>query len=215
MDDLGQEERVERRLRGRLDHDGEVREQRRRQLGHDHELRDVPRRDGTDDSDGLAVHQRPGVGAAARLLPVDGLRRQEEGLEHGRAVRTLGQLAEPAGRPHLGDHDLGHVRDPVLVGAEEARDRGRPVVGRQARPGGVIERSAGRRDSTIHVRFGGARCGADGLARVGRDHRDPLVAGGRQPLAADVETVVLSAHGCHPLSFPMVGVVSSPLGFRT
>ena len=54
VDDLGEDERVDRRDLRRLEHDGAAGGQRVRDLGADLVERVVPRRDATDDADGLA-----------------------------------------------------------------------------------------------------------------------------------------------------------------
>ena len=116
VDDLGEDERVERGDLARLEHDGAAGGQRGRDLADDLVERVVPRRDAADDADRLAHDQ-----GVADLLLVRVVRR--------RAARSVPEVRRSAGRPgsccaatgmptSLGD-DLGDLVD---AGAEALGD---------------------------------------------------------------------------------------------
>ncbi len=69
VDDVGQDEGVDRRHLARLEDDGAARGQCRGDLEHDLVQRVVPRRDGADDADGLVHDER----VADLLFPLEGL----------------------------------------------------------------------------------------------------------------------------------------------
>ena len=69
LEDLGEHERVERRLLRRLEHDGAAGEQRGAELRHREPQREVPGDDRADDADRLAAHEQAREHAGPVLLP--------------------------------------------------------------------------------------------------------------------------------------------------
>ena len=87
FENLGEHQRGERRLLGRLQHHGAPGGQRRRQLPRGHQQRIVPRDDLADDADGLAHDHRQRVVGHFERLAMD-LRRQPAVILE--AVRGVG-----------------------------------------------------------------------------------------------------------------------------
>ena len=187
---LGQEVRVERRLRRRLEHDGRARRERRRQLQHGDEQRHVPRHDGADDADRLAAHERraqharrgaprtrtPGRARCSSRAPW--WRRRP-----GPSPRT--RSASPSPRRWCGRSPRsGACRMPESVAMMSARSAG-DICGHG--PGSNASRAAATARSTSAVRRVG-HLGDDLLGRR-RDHREGVGPGRVDPVAADEELV--------------------------
>ena len=194
LEQLGHEERVERRLGRRLDDDRASGEERRRELRHRHELRDVPRHDRADDADTFAADddvtsEHTGPLLLPRVLGAD----LEEGVEHHPRRRALRQLRERDGRAHLLGDDRRHVHHPGGVDVAEVLDDLGPLGGRHARPVAVVERVAGRGYGAVDVGLGAFGHPAHQLLAVRRDHVDRVTAGRVDPLATD-EQLVVRAH---------------------
>jgi hypothetical protein len=94
VDDLGQQQRVERHLRRRLDHDGATGQQGRDELADDDDLRDVERGDGGDHAHRFADDLVRAVHAVEALVPGRGPGRGEEAVDHHRDAADLSDLGE-------------------------------------------------------------------------------------------------------------------------
>ena len=139
VDDLGEDERVERRDLARLEHDGAAGGQRVGDLGRDLVQRVVPRRDAADDADRL-----PHDEASCRPAPRTGNSSASAARRAERADRQAGldQLASDFGMPDLAGDDRRRSRP---CGAEALGDAAAgtwpaPPVAVAAQP---VERGAG------------------------------------------------------------------------
>ena len=151
VEDLGQEQGVERGLGRRLDHHGAAGEQGRDELADDQELRHVPRDDRADDADGLLAQEHVcAVGAGPALLPRVLRGDAGEGAEHRPGQRGLGQLGERDRRAHLGGDQGGHLLAPGAVSVGQAGDGGDALAGsvRGQGPWSIASRAAATARST-------------------------------------------------------------------
>ena len=116
----------------------------------------------------------------------------EEGVEHHPRRRRLGELRERDGRAHLVGDDLrpcpscGRRRGRRTAATMSRRSAGRHASA--SRPSSKASRAAATaRSMSAVVPSGTVR---DHLLGVRGDHLDRVAAGGRDPLAADVEGVL-------------------------
>ena len=130
LQQLGEQVRVERRLRRRLHHDGAAGQQGRDELGHDRELGDVPRRDRRHDAHRLVPDDHVGAQrAGSRLLPRELAGHGEERLDLHPRSRRLRQVRERRRRAHLDGDQVGHLAE-----ARGVEGRRTPRRRRSARP---------------------------------------------------------------------------------
>jgi hypothetical protein len=187
VDDVGEDERVQRSDLRRLDHDGAARREGRRYLGRDLTERIVPWRDRPDHAHRFAQDQRV---VRALLEPV---RRGQLGVDPEVLDRDLLLCALSLGHADLQRDQLGEPGGPLFEGigdrGEVPRALGRRGLG-PAREG--LSRCRHRRDdvggrTARHVAHGS--CGR----RV--DDRNRAWRTGGDPPAVDVDRLV---HGVGP-----------------
>jgi hypothetical protein len=195
---LGEQERVERRLLGRLEHHRASGQQRGAQLGHGQPEREVPGDDRAHHPDRLPPHLQPredpgpvlhpGIRAGLVGVPV------EHGLRHGHL---------DAGLPDRGA-DFEHRQPGELVRAgldlltRAAQDRG-PSGRRRPRPRTAIEGRSRRAHRTVHIGHSGQRRPSDRLLGERIDHIDRSAVHGLGPFPAHVEKLTgnhLCLHLC-------------------
>ena len=172
---LGQPHRIQRSLRGGLDHHGATGDQRGDHLRHDQHLGDVPRHDRADDADGSAAHLNVAEQALSSLDPAE-LLGGGQGQVHlrQRPVR-LPQPAEAARRPHLGRDEIGHL---LRLGGVE-RSASFSIFSIRSETGSrghgpssnALRAAVTARSTSSRSRFG---CLADRFLGVRGDDRDPL-----------------------------------------
>ena len=195
VDDLGEDEGVERRDLAGLEHDGAAGGHGVGDLGGDLVQRVVPRRDAADDADRLA-HDEAVADRAPRTRSSRPARRPVLNELIGRPACTirLSHFGMPASRVTIGG-DLVHA------GAEALGDAGAelgPLLGaRGATSSANAARAALAAASTSAAVPSGML--ADDLAVGGVEHVDRAGAGGRHPGAVDVDLVV-SGHASPPRS---------------
>ena len=185
LEDLGQDERVQRRHLAGLHDNRATGGERRRDLRADLMQRVVPRRDAADDADGLAYHER----IANLLLELDIEDEVRHRAERHRRQPRLNHLREPVGHADLAADERGDLlaaRGQRLGdGAQELRARG------HRRGGPRVEGAAGGFDRAINVGGGALRHAAHDLLRGRVDHVDAAVAGRLDPFAADEQAVAV------------------------
>ena len=183
VDDLGEDERVDRGDLARLEHDGAAGGHRVGDLGGDLVQRVVPRGDAADDADRLAHDQR----VADRLLELVALGeggRLVEAVDRQADLHELRQPLRHAGLLGDGGGDLVHA------GAERVADAGEvlgPLLDRRRRP--RVEGGLGGGDGRVDVGGGARRDGGHDLLGDRVDHVDRLGGAGGDPGAVDVELV--------------------------
>ncbi len=189
VDDLGEDEGVERRDLAGLEHHRAARGQRRCDLGHDLVQRVVPGGDAADDADGLAHHQ----GVAQPLL--EGERVEQAGVVagvHG-GQPGLDELGHLDGHPHLTGDDLGQLAAAGRQGFGQGLEVTAAFGHRGGRPG--IERGPGGRHGPVYVVGRPLGDGAHHLLGGGVDDLDCALTGAVDPGTVDEEPVV-GADGC-------------------
>ena len=185
--ELGQRERRERRLLGRLADDRVAGGQRRRGLARDHRRGEVPGRDAAAHADRLLEHDDARAGLLGRdRVAVDALGLLAEPLQEGRRVADLGvrlgqRLALLARQDHgqvaaVAEHEVG----------EAAQDRG-ALARRPRAPGG--QRRRRRLDRAARLGDAHARHLGQHLAARRIVHRERRARVGRGPGAVDVAAV--------------------------
>ena len=185
VDDLGEDERVERRYLARLEHDRAACADGGRDLRHDLVQRVVPRRDAPDDAQRFPHDER----VADLLLEGELVDNVDVGAhDHGRQA-GLDHLREHHRHPDLagdGLRDLLHTGVEAFVQLLEVL---RPLLDRRRAPG--LEGPACRLGRAVDVL--GRALGNAAHDRFGRgvDHVDGPGPGGRCPRAVDVELVAV------------------------
>ena len=191
VDDVGQDERVDRRHLARLQHDGAAGGQRRGDLEDDLVQRVVPRRDGAHDADRLTDDE----GVPDLLLPFEAL-----GGVGGIGERAGGQAHLDGSRQrhrhaHLVRDDLG---DLVGAGAERLGDPGQQLAPLLAGGGGPAgEGGGGGLDGLVDVLGRALGNGGEDLFGGRVDDLQGALAGRGDPGPVDVD-LVAHEHGCPP-----------------
>ena len=183
VDDLREDERVQRRDLGRLQHHRASRGERRRHLRGDLVQRVVPGRDRADHTDRLAHHR----GVADLLFELDLL----DDLRHRHERRHRQAYLDDLGQAHRHAHLLGdELRQRLHPGLQALRDA-LEVLGTIVHGGLRPPRERLLRRGNRLVDVGGAplRDPSDDLLRGGVDDVDRLRSGRGHPCPADVDLV--------------------------
>ena len=185
--ELGQGERRERRLLGRLAHDRVAGRERGRDLAGDHRRGEVPGRDAAADPDRLLEHDDPRVGRLGRdRVAVDALALLPHPLQESGGVADLGiRLGQRL--TLLARHDHGEV---AAVPEHQIGERAqicRALACGTRTPG--RERRVGALDRPARLRGAHARHLGEHLAGRGIVHRERRAGVGRAPGAVDVAAV--------------------------
>ena len=185
LEDLGEDERVQRRDLAGLDDDRAAGGERRRDLRADLVQRVVPRRDAADDADRLAHDER----VPHLLLELDVEDEVGHRAERHRRQAGLDHLREPVGHPDL----AADQRRDLLAARGERRGDGAKEPGalRDRRRGPGVERGARGGDGAVDVRRRALGHAAHHLLGRRVDDVDAAAAGRLDPLAADEQTVAV------------------------
>ena len=190
--ELGEQQRRERRLRGRLEHDRAAGRERRRDLVRDEVEREVERRDRADDADRPPQRERELARARLRGVHRHHLAGELARLDGGESCTSTSRGTPRRGRPSAACRPRPQIvcatsswrrpRQPATrtrISARLCAGSGSRIASSAA---SIARRARGRRPSRP----------ADELAGVGRAHLDPLA--GLDPLAA--ESSFCSASRC-------------------
>ena len=188
VDDLGQDEGVDRSDLARLQNHRASRRQRRRDLEDDLVEGEVPRRDGTDDTDGLLDNK----GVTDLLLPV--VRRSPGGvigeLPYGQP--HLKGLGEAPRHPHFMADHVGNLAGTRLEPFGHLLEVSPTVLGRCGRPPG--EGPTRRLDCSIDIGWGPGRDRGEHLLGGRVDDVQCVRPGRRDPSSVDVKRIT-NDHG--------------------
>ena len=181
--ELGEQERRERRLRRRLQHDRAACREGRRDLVRDEVEREVERRDRADDADRHAERERELSLAGLRPVHRDHLAGERSRHDCGEGVGRHRARRLDARRLH---RLAGLLRDragDLLVPAAERTGDLDEDLRALVRGQRVLERAGRGVERAARLVGAALRDAADHLARVRRAHVDPLA--GLDPLAGD------------------------------
>ena len=178
---FGEQDGVERRDLGRLQHHRATRRQRRRDLAGDLVDRPVPRRDETAHAGGFPDDAR----RADVFLELEALEDAQRRQEMPEAGRRLGAVGQGGGRAHLFADRGRHLGDSRLVDVDDALQEVDAFLPRGLRIG--VERGDGCRDGPVDVVDIAEGNLADGLLGGGVDHVETLARQRLDPFAAHIE----------------------------
>ncbi len=184
VDDLSEDERVDRSNFRRLEHHGAAGRECVGDFRADLVQRVIPWRDATDDADGLAYDEP--------VAPVFELERRREfrrRREPGDAATHLGRHRLVLGHADFVADDRG---DLVATGFECVGDATQELPARGCGLIGPLgERGLRRRDGGVDVGGVAGRDGGETLLGGGVDHLEHAAPGRRHPRTVDIEVVVL------------------------
>ena len=181
VQDLGEQDRVQRGDLTRLEHHRAARGERRGDLAGDLVDRPVPGRDQAADADRFLDD----VGRAACLDELVVLEHGESAGEVAHARRRLRGLREPGRRAHLRGDGLGHLTDPRLVAGDDPAEKLGPLLA--AGLGERLEGGLRRGHGAVDVGRAAEADPADRLFRRRVDHVHGLRRDRVDPLSVDVE----------------------------
>ena len=194
--DLAEDERLHRRVGRRLEHDAVSRSESRDHLRQVQVQREVERRDGGHHADRLLEDHTLTEPARAdlrwqRVLEREAGRALCEPLGIPEAGVELESFGDPPGGARLGDDQVDQLGPATCDRLHESQQGVGALPRRHAAPGAVLEGLARRADGAVHVGDRALRHGADGLLGRRIDDVEPVIGRAVDPLAADIELVVL------------------------
>ncbi len=199
VDDLGEDERVERCHFARLEHHGAAGGERATDLADDLVQRVVPRRDRPDDADRLLDDEA----VADRLFELERVEQRGEGLHVAGGQAGLDHRRPRDRHADLAGDHLGDLRRAGLQRLVETDHVLLALLDRRRRP--AVERSTGSGDRLVDVTGRSFGDRSHHLFGAGVDDLDTAGPVGGNPGTVDVEIGVVA----HPLSLSHRGVDSA------
>ncbi len=199
VDDLGEDERIERCNLGRLEHEGAAGRERAAEFADDLVQWVVPRSDRTDDADRL-LHDEA---VADRLFELEGVEQRGVGLHVAGRQAGLDHRRPRDRHADLAGDDLGDFGRTSLQRLVETDHVLLAFLDRGGGP--TVERPTGSGDSLVDVTRGSLGDRSHHLFGAGVDDLDTAGSVGGNPGTVDVDVGVVA----HPLSLTHRGVCAA------